>query len=107
MARSTRGNPPIFARKGREWNRVGMPAMPGEGFEPPTFGLQNRCTTAVLTRPSEPPLSQMHRRDDGSLDGFAAVRLATTKGARGQVAQPQPRASLRTEVEALRFPSPA
>jgi hypothetical protein len=25
--------------------------MPGEGFEPPTFGLQNRCTTAVLTRP--------------------------------------------------------
>ena len=24
--------------------------MPGEGFEPPTFGLQNRCTTAVLTR---------------------------------------------------------
>src|SRR5579875_4111667 len=25
--------------------------MPGEGFEPPAFGLQNRCTTAVLTRP--------------------------------------------------------
>ena len=25
--------------------------MPGEGFEPPTFGLQNRCTTTVLTRP--------------------------------------------------------
>jgi hypothetical protein len=25
--------------------------VPGEGFEPPTFGLQNRCTTAVLTRP--------------------------------------------------------
>ena len=24
--------------------------MPGEGIEPPTFGLQNRCTTAVLTR---------------------------------------------------------
>jgi hypothetical protein len=24
--------------------------MPGEGFEPPTFGLQNRCTTTVLTR---------------------------------------------------------
>jgi hypothetical protein len=22
----------------------------GEGIEPPTFGLQNRCTTAVLTR---------------------------------------------------------
>ena len=28
--------------------------MPGEGFEPPTFGLQNRCTTAVLTRPRLP-----------------------------------------------------
>ena len=25
--------------------------VPGEGFEPPTFGLQNRCTTTVLTRP--------------------------------------------------------
>ena len=25
-------------------------SMPGEGFEPPTFGLQNRCTTTVLTR---------------------------------------------------------
>ena len=24
--------------------------VPGEGIEPPTFGLQNRCTTAVLTR---------------------------------------------------------
>ena len=24
--------------------------LPGEGFEPPTFGLQNRCTTTVLTR---------------------------------------------------------
>ncbi len=27
-----------------------MGLVPGEGFEPPTFGLQNRCTTAVLTR---------------------------------------------------------
>jgi hypothetical protein len=26
--------------------------VPGEGFEPPTFGLQNRCTTTVLTRHS-------------------------------------------------------
>ena len=29
----------------------GWALMPGEGFEPPTFGLQNRCTTTVLTRP--------------------------------------------------------
>jgi hypothetical protein len=27
-----------------------LPLVPGEGLEPPTFGLQNRCTTAVLTR---------------------------------------------------------
>ena len=26
--------------------------VPGEGFEPPTFGLQNRCTATVLTRHS-------------------------------------------------------
>jgi hypothetical protein len=24
--------------------------VPAEGFEPPTFGLQNRCTTTVLSR---------------------------------------------------------
>ena len=24
--------------------------VPDEGLEPPTFGLQNRCTTAVLIR---------------------------------------------------------
>ena len=29
--------------------------VPGEGFEPPTFGLQNRCTTTVLTRRPAPP----------------------------------------------------
>ena len=26
--------------------------MPAEGFEPPTYGLQNRCTTTVLSRHS-------------------------------------------------------
>jgi hypothetical protein len=29
--------------------------VPGEGIEPPTFGLQNRCSTAELTR--HPPAS--------------------------------------------------
>src|SRR5271168_3271877 len=24
--------------------------LPAEGFEPPTYGLQNRCTTTVLSR---------------------------------------------------------
>src|SRR5205814_10460248 len=28
----------------------GAAMVPGEGFEPPTFGLQNRCTATVLTR---------------------------------------------------------
>src|SRR5580692_1919714 len=28
--------------------------VPGEGFEPPTFGLQNRCTATVLTRQVHP-----------------------------------------------------
>ena len=27
--------------------------VPGKGFEPLTFGLQNRCTTTVLTRLSK------------------------------------------------------
>jgi hypothetical protein len=31
--------------------------LPGEGFEPPTFGLQNRCTAAVLTRLSADPFN--------------------------------------------------
>ena len=26
--------------------------VPDEGIEPPTFGLQNRCSTAELIRPS-------------------------------------------------------
>src|SRR5271156_1919961 len=29
---------------------LAKPLVPGEGFEPPTFGLQNRCTATVLTR---------------------------------------------------------
>ena len=33
-----------------EHDRDEREMVPGEGIEPPTFGLQNRCTTAVLTR---------------------------------------------------------
>jgi hypothetical protein len=32
---------------GRCWKEGDLPA---EGFEPPTYGLQNRCTTTVLSR---------------------------------------------------------
>ena len=35
----------------------GEGGMPGEGIEPPTFGLQNRCTTAVLTRQTANPFN--------------------------------------------------
>ena len=31
---------------------VALKMVPAEGFEPPTFGLQNRCTTTVLSRPA-------------------------------------------------------
>jgi hypothetical protein len=33
------------------WKSVSQGTMvPAEGFEPPTYGLQNRCTTTVLSR---------------------------------------------------------
>jgi hypothetical protein len=46
---------------GAPWGDFGVPAsasvikllillVPGEGFEPPTNGLQNRCSTTELTR---------------------------------------------------------
>jgi hypothetical protein len=41
--------------------------VPGEGFEPPAFGLQNRCTTTVLTR---------HFNDSSRLSGLANTSLA-------------------------------
>ena len=34
--------------------------MPAEGFEPPTYGLQNRCTTTVLSRPGAGPYYSGH-----------------------------------------------
>jgi hypothetical protein len=39
-------------RIGRSWyvDETYMELVPGAGFEPATFGLQNRCTTTVLTR---------------------------------------------------------
>jgi hypothetical protein len=33
-------------------NGVGDEMVPVEGIEPPTFGLQNRCSTAELNRQS-------------------------------------------------------
>ena len=42
-------------RHRRRRGETGYP-VPAEGIEPPTFGLQNRCTTAVLRR-RRPPLN--------------------------------------------------
>src|SRR6202034_1982622 len=30
--------------------QIFLNGLPAEGFEPPTYGLQNRCTTTVLSR---------------------------------------------------------
>ena len=32
------------------WTVLDRVLVPDEGLEPPTFGLQNRCTTTVLIR---------------------------------------------------------
>ena len=39
----------VFGRSRKEGN------LPAEGFEPPTYGLQNRCTTTVLSRHGTSP----------------------------------------------------
>jgi hypothetical protein len=80
--------------------------VPGEGLEPPTFGLQNRCTTAVLTRPSRGHLPQRHRHDD-RLHEIVSLPYGLQRIPGGGAAQLHPRASFRTAVDALRFPSPA
>src|SRR5262245_3106838 len=37
-------------RRGRSQDTTGSPPVPGERFELPTNGLQNRCSTTELTR---------------------------------------------------------
>lgn len=44
----------FFGESRRMLDFLGKIVVPGEGFEPPTFGLQNRCTTTVLTRHPQP-----------------------------------------------------
>jgi hypothetical protein len=60
--------------------------VPAEGFEPPTYGLQNRCTTTVLSRQSGADYNRLGRLARG-LD-----RATTRKPARsGAVAPAQVR----------------
>ena len=49
---------------------LGCLLVPGEGFEPPTFGLQNRCTTTVLTRLDIVFATFSARRPDAELNAF-------------------------------------
>jgi hypothetical protein len=46
---------PLFYRINARLQGIMLSMVPGEGFEPPTFGLQNRCTTTVLTRRTHAP----------------------------------------------------
>jgi hypothetical protein len=46
--------------------------VPGEGFEPPACGLQNRCSTAELTR----QMGTLHRIPVRLMHNGAADRVA-------------------------------
>ncbi len=50
--------------------------VPAEGFEPPTYGLQNRCTTTVLSRQSGWDYNRAGRSaGSGSLDRAVPDRV--------------------------------
>jgi hypothetical protein len=40
-----------FLQSSRQTIKLQGSLVPDEGIEPPTFGLQNRCSTAELIRP--------------------------------------------------------
>jgi hypothetical protein len=49
--------------------------VPDEGIEPPTFGLQNRCSTAELIRLSAAELSALLRRDKITVNEIALAEI--------------------------------
>jgi hypothetical protein len=51
-AASDNGND--FKKSWRKTRRFDEQMVPAEGIEPPTFGLQNRCSTAELSRRLRP-----------------------------------------------------
>ena len=53
VTNATEQSPSLAADGGRGWARI---MVPDEGIEPPTFGLQNRCSTAELIRRFKPYL---------------------------------------------------
>lgn len=48
--------------------------VPAEGIEPPTFGLQNRCTTAVLSRPRL-GIDMFHPSEGYTVDALSAPAI--------------------------------
>lgn len=42
--------------------------MPEEGLEPPTFGLQNHCTTAVLFRQTRKAITKKYIKRNKDID---------------------------------------
>jgi hypothetical protein len=54
--------------------------VPGEGFEPPTFGLQNRCTATVLTRLALRRYLLESERSTPSHDGLTASLNSLSSG---------------------------
>ncbi len=51
MSKESQRNSESADRELKRGLTFGSGMVPDEGIEPPTFGLQNRCTTAVLIRP--------------------------------------------------------
>ena len=54
--------------------------MPGEGIEPPTFGLQNRCSTAELIRRSRLNLLEGFRGRSSGANSVRARRRGFSNG---------------------------
>ena len=78
---------------GRDGRLISLGVVPAEGFEPPTNGLQNRCSTTELSRQTEMLQSGQACADDGALGILSAVLVAERTVAEGDplAAQPQPR----------------
>ena len=59
--------------------------MPDEGIEPPTFGLQNRCSTAELIRPLKAAfaLSASRPTRKGALQAEPAATVGSQRPATG------------------------
>jgi hypothetical protein len=75
------------------FGKLYKPLVPGEGFEPPTFGLQNRCTATVLTR-----LSEAHHSTSKSCVEPAGRRVAMAK-----LMEPHPWEVLKSGEEPRKF----